>query len=119
MVVRNGIARAMNKPTPCSVVSLNDWRTQLLQDTFFDRDSDPDELTAMIRPSRIMLADVVVLLATLMRVLMRRGPLSEDEQTERTAVRNEVLNQPFFDRERAPSRNPFAEDPFDDEGCFT
>ena len=118
MVVRNGIARAINKPVPCSVNSLNNLRTQLLQDSFFNRLVAPEELTAQTRPSRILLGDVVVLLATVMRVLMREEPLTEDEQAERVAVRNEALNQPFFDRERPASRNPFAEDPFDDEGCF-
>ena len=103
MVVRNGIARAISKPVPCSVSSLNHLRTQLLQDAFFDRDLEPEELTAPVRPSRILLGDVVVLLATLMRVLMRQGPPTDDEHVERTAVRNEVLNQPFFDRERPAS----------------
>ncbi|KAK5132747.1 hypothetical protein LTR08_008713 [Meristemomyces frigidus] len=119
MVLRNGIARAIHKPTPCSVVSLNDLRTQLLQDPFFDPHHAADELAAPVLPSRILLADLVVLLATLMRVLMRPGgPLTEGEQAERSAVRNEVLNQPFFDRGRPASRNPFAEIPFEDEGCF-
>ena len=119
MVVRNGIARAINKPVPCSVTSLIHLRTQLLQDAFFDRLTNPDELTAIVRPSRILLGDLIVLLATLMQVLMRPGPLTEEEQARRIAMRNEVLNQPFFDRDRSASENPFAEEPFDDEACFT
>lgn len=119
MVLRNGIAAAINRPKPCSVASLNILRTQLLQEEpFFDPNHKLEELTPRTRPSRILFVDIVVLLTRLMRVLMRQGVLSDEQKAERVAVRNAVLDQPFFDRERPASQNPFAEEPFEDEACF-
>ena len=97
---------------------MSNIRTQLLDDPFFDRSHQPEELHFRTRPSRILLMDFVLLLAMLFRVLIRQGPLTDKEKAERIAVRNEALDQPFFDRERTASRNPFADGAFEDEGCF-
>lgn len=99
---------------------LNDVRTKLLADPFFDPDHHPDELRPRVRMSRLNFDDALVLFAKLLKVLMgRAGPLAEEQQLERALVRNEVLSHPFFDRKRLANRNPFSQAPFEDEGCFT
>lgn len=62
--------------------------------------------------------DLVVLLAKLMRVLMRNDDsLSEGELAERIAVRNACLDQPFFQRWTGSSARPFSDEVVEDEGC--
>ncbi|KXL51353.1 hypothetical protein M433DRAFT_394641 [Acidomyces richmondensis BFW] len=120
MIARNGIARALNNPRPYSTDLLNEVRTKLLADPFFDPDHRPEELRPRVRMSRINFDDALVLFAKLLKVLMARvDPPTEEQQRERALVRNEVLSHPFFDRKKAASSNPFSEAPFEDEGCFT
>ena len=62
--------------------------------------------------------DLVVLLARLMRVLMRRPTaLGEAELAERIEVRNACLDQPFFQRWVESSTRPFSDEGDEDEGC--
>lgn len=118
MVLQNGSAVAMRRQRPHGVTAVNAVRSQLLQDPFFDEDYRPDELAQRTRPSRVMFLDLVVLMAKLMRVLMRPLPLTEEQLAERITVRNECLNQPFFDRARINNERPFVDDDdFDDEAC--
>ena len=118
MVLQNGLATAMHIPRPHSVAALNRVRSQLLQDPFFDEDYRPDELAYRTRPGSISFMSIVVMMARLMRVLNRHTPLTEDELAERINVRNDCLNQPFFDRARVDSARPFVDDEdFEDEGC--
>lgn len=118
MVLENGASLAMRRARPHCVAALNALRAQLLQDPFFDDLHQPEELGLRLRTSRILFMDLVVLLAKLLRVLMRIPPLTEDEMAERVKVRNDCLNQPFFNRTLAYSARPFVDDDFDDEGCF-
>ncbi|KAK3709715.1 hypothetical protein LTR37_010742 [Vermiconidia calcicola] len=118
MVLENGTALAQRRPGRHTVAALNELRTPLLQDPFFDEDYKTEELAHRTRPSKIMFMDLVVLLAKLMRVLMRRNPLTEDDLAERIVVRNECLDQPFFDRLRVNNARPFVDEEFEDEGCF-
>lgn len=60
--------------------------------------------------------DVVVLMARLVRVFMRHDPLTLDEVRERVEIRNECLDQPFFDRGRVNEPRPFVDDNAEDEG---
>ena len=118
MVLENGTALAMHRTRPHSIAALNELRAQLLQDPFFDMDYQPDELAPRTRPGRILFMNIVVMMAKLLRVLMRQAPLTEEELAERISVRNECLDQPFFDRSRASSARPFVDDDdFEDEGC--
>ena len=48
----------------------------------------------------MLFADMVVLMAKVIRVLMFRMPLTEQQMRERIAVRREALSEPFFDRGR-------------------
>lgn len=70
--------------------------------------------------------DLVVLVARLMRVLMRREPLTtEEERREMVEVRNACLDERFFDRSQDGGwgrEGPFAghgEGEGEDEACFT
>lgn len=120
MILENGTAIGMRRPRPHTVDALNFLRSQLLQDPFFDEEHKPEELGMRMRtrPARPLFMDVVVLMARLMRVLMQRAPLSEDELAERIKVRNDCLDQAFFDRTREQPRRPFVYDSEDDdEGC--
>lgn len=117
MVLENSIAAAGRRQRPHSVQALNALRAQLLQDDFFDPNHDPVELRLRRSANTILFVDLAVLLARIMRVLMRRGPLHEDEIHERIAVRNEALDQPFFDRSTAGSVHPFTRQEPEDEGC--
>ncbi|KAK5677085.1 hypothetical protein LTS10_010274 [Elasticomyces elasticus] len=83
MVIRNGIAGSMNRPRPCTIEQCNNLRTQLLQDNFFDREHQPEELEPRMRPGKVLFSDLVVLMAQVMRVLMRPGPLTTEEEAER------------------------------------
>ncbi|KAK5739170.1 hypothetical protein LTR17_005471 [Elasticomyces elasticus] len=109
MVIRNGIAGSMNRPRPCTIEQCNNLRTQLLQDDFFDREHQPEELEPRMRPGKVLFSDLVVLMAQVMRVLMRPGLLTAEEEAERV--------KPFFDKEKPESRNPFSDPSFEDEGC--
>lgn len=119
LVLQNGIALVQHQPRPHSVAALNALRAALLQHTpFFDPAHDAAELGPRTRRSAISFADLVVLLARLMRVLMKQGGLTEGEARERAEVRRECLDLPFFDREGLGSARPFGdEDGFRDEGC--
>ena len=92
-------------------------RSQLLEDPFFDDLHRPEELRPRLRSSRILFMDIVVLLARLLRVLMRQGPLTDIERDERINVRNGCMNQPFFQRRLINSARPFVDEDFEDEGC--
>lgn len=121
MILRNALARALRRPRPCATATLNHARAALLADPFFDRQQQPHELRPRRRPAPLAFDDAVVLCARLLRVLMasaRPGPLSPADKAERLAVRNAVLDQPFFDPARPASGNPFADDPFEDDACF-
>ena len=119
MLMQNGTAIAMRQSRPYSVFALNTLRSQLLQDSLFDELHRPEELSGRIRSRSILFMDVVVLMARLLRVLTRRAPLTEEEQNERVIVRNECMDQPFFDRRLMNSNRPFVDEDFDeDEGCF-
>lgn len=119
MVLENGVALALRQPRPHSIPSLNTLRSQLLQDPFFDELHLPEELTGSLRSRGILFMDVVVLMARLLRVLMRRPPLTEEERAERISVRNECMNQPFFNRQLIHSNRPFVDEDGDqDEGCY-
>lgn len=118
MVLENSIAAISRRQRPHSVQALNVLRTQLLRDDFFDPNHNPTELRVRRSASTILFMDLAVLLARMMRVLMRRGPLHEDDVTERVAVRNEALDQPFFDRSTAGDGHPFTRQEPEDEGCF-
>ncbi|EMC97829.1 hypothetical protein BAUCODRAFT_31838 [Baudoinia panamericana UAMH 10762] len=124
LLLRNSIAAALNQRRPCTLQTCINLRHALLQDPFFDRNHRPEELETRLRPPNIQLMDCVLLMARLMRVFMWEGfgALTAEQQCERLAVRNEALNQPFFDKERVVSvrGNPFVDDPAaEDEGCFT
>ena len=116
MVLVNGTARQTGRHTPFTVQQLNAVRAQLLQDPFFDRNHQPEELKPRISPSVIQYDDLVLLLAKLNWALKRQGPLAAIENVARVTVRNEVLNQPFFDRGQPASLRPFRSNTFDDEG---
>lgn len=117
IVLENSIAAASGRQRPHSVQALNALRTQLLQDDFFDPNHDPAELRFRRSASTILFKDLAVLLARLMRVLMRSGPLHDEGVHERIAVRNEALDQPFFDRNTAGDAHPFTRQEPEDEGC--
>ena len=120
MVLDNGTALATRRPRPHSVGSLNILRSQLLEDPFFDNLHRPEELRPRLRTSRILFMNIVVLMARLLRVLMRQGPLTDTERAERIDVRNECMNQPFFHRRLINSARPFVDEDFEDfedEGC--
>lgn len=119
MILQNGTAIATQQPRPNSLAPLNALRAELLLHCpFFDPEHKPGELSPRTRRSQISFAEVVVLMARLIRVLMKQGGLSEAETRERVEVRNACLDQPFFDRELVGSARPFArEDGFVDEGC--
>ena len=117
MCLQNGVALALRQPRPFAIVLVNVLRSRLLRDPFFDEEHRPEELTVRTRPSRILFMDITVLLARLMRVLMRQNPLDEEATRERIAVRNECLDQPFFQRERVNSLRPFTDDDFEDEAA--
>lgn len=103
-------------------------RKNLLEDAFFDPDQQAEELAVPTRPSAIEFSDLLVLLARLYRVLVRDIErkrlgleLNENERLEKMHVRNECLNQPFFDRERVVdlSTRLFSDGAeIEDEGCF-
>jgi len=118
MILRNGIAGSLNRPRPCTIEMCNSMRAQLLQDIFFDPEHLPHELGTRMRPSKVLYSDLVVLMARLMRVFMQQEPLTEAQKAERVEVRRLALEQPFFDREKAESRNPFSDPPVDDEACY-
>lgn len=116
MVLDNAIAAANSHQRPHAMPHLNILRKLLLKDAFFDPSHKPEELRLRMRPSRILFMDLVVLLSRVLRVLMRREPLTEEAKRERIAVRNEALDQPFFDR-MLLTNTPFARDEEEDEGC--
>lgn len=117
MVVQNGIAVALRQERQFSVHRLNELRARLLQDAFFDPQHRPEELRPFrTNPRGILWKDLVVLLSRMMRVAMRREPLSKESQEERVVVRNEALDHPFFDRSKPPSLHPFAVEEPEDEG---
>jgi hypothetical protein len=120
MLMQNGIAMAMSQTRPHSVFALNTLRSQLLQDPFFDELHNPEELSGRLRSSSILFVDVVVLMARLLRVLIRQAPMKDEEENERVNVRNECMEQPFFDRRLINSNRPFSDEDFDDEdeACF-
>lgn len=119
MVLENGVAIAMRQERPHSVFALNRLRTQLLQDSFFDENHCPEELNDRLRTSGILFMDVVVLMARLLRVLMRQAPLTDEQRDERITIRNDCMNQPFFDRNLINTNRPFAHQEIgEDEGCF-
>ena len=120
MLMQNGIAMAMRQPRPYSVIALNTLRSQLLQDPFFDELHHPEELSGRLRSSSILFMDVVVLMGRLLRVLIRQAPLTDEEENERSDIRNECMDQPFFDRRLINSNRPFSDEDFDDEdeACF-
>ena len=76
-------------------------RAALLQDPFFDPQHKPYELVERTERDEMHFSDMVVLLGRLMKVLMREETgeaLTSEELVERIRVRNECLDQPFFDR---------------------
>ena len=104
MVLRNGIANAVHTPTrPCTSTDLNKFRTVLLRDPFFDPRIQAEELSSHLQPNEnsMLFADLVVLMARIIRVLMFHAPLTETQMRERVAVRKDALSEPFFDREKA------------------
>lgn len=122
MIIENAISHYRRQPQPRrhSLGSLNALRAHLLQDPFFDPQYRTEELAVRARPATIIFSDMVVLMAKLMRVLMRErstDPLNEEELAERIDVRNACLDQPFFDRARINSDRPFGPSPVDDEAC--
>lgn len=117
MVLENSIAATSRRQRPHSVQALNALRAQLLEDDFFDPSHDSAELRFRRSASTILFTDLTVLLARIMRVLMRRGPLHEEEVHERVTVRNEALDQPFLDRNTAGDGHPFTRQEPEDEGC--
>lgn len=119
LVLQNGVAMAQHQPRPRSVAALNALRTELLlHSPFFDPEHHAAELEPRTRRSAISFTDLVVLLARLMRVLMKQGELTAGEGRERLEVRRECLDLPFFDRGLVGSETPFADDEgFTDEAC--
>ena len=121
MILQNGTALALQRPRLHSVAALNALRTELLLHTpFFDPLHQPAELGPRTRRPPVSFMDIAVLMARLMRVLMKQqqGALTEAERRERVEVRNECLDQPFFDRALVGSARPFGdEEGFMDEGC--
>ena len=118
LVLENGIAHATRQTKPHSIETLNMLRNQLLRDPFFDPDHRTAELAYRTHPESVSFMDMVVLLARLTRVLLRREPLGEEQLSERIAVRNECLDLPFFNRQRANPERLFGEGDIEHEGCF-
>jgi len=116
MLAHNGLASLMGRPRIHSAQNLGKQRTALLLDPFFDPRHRPEEIQYRGRAGPILWMDAIVLLARLMRVLMRRDPLTVAEVAERIDVRNEVLSQPFFDRRRRHSLNFWSDENLEDEG---
>ncbi|KAK3109972.1 hypothetical protein LTR53_016215 [Teratosphaeriaceae sp. CCFEE 6253] len=138
LLLRNGIAGALRLPRPCTLATCHALRARLLRDPFFDPAHRAHELAPppgpRLRRSKILFADLVVLMARVLRVLMLPQPppqpqqhdedvagvegLTEAQGRERVAVRQEALGQPFFDRGVRGPGNPFAEPGVEDEGCW-
>lgn len=125
LLLTNGLSTATHLPRPYTLAHLTTLRTQLLRAPFFDPLHRPSELRPRIRPQRILFMDLVVLVARLLRVMMRREPLgTAAEREERVEVRNGCFDEPFFDRSVEGGWGP--EGPFggagegvgEDEGCF-
>lgn len=111
MILENGIAIATHQLRPHDTLALNALRRDLLLHCeFFNAAHQPEELGPRTRRSQVSFADIVVLTARLMRVLMKNGALTEAEERERVAVRNECFDQPFFDRGLVGSARPFVDD---------
>lgn len=119
MVLQNGMALAAHETRPNTLLALTTLRRDLLLHCpFFDPEHKPDELRPRIRPSQISFTGLVVLMARLLRVMMKQGALTEEEVAERVEVRNECLDQRFFNRALVVSARPFVgDDGFVDEAC--
>ena len=118
MLLDNSTAIAEHRLRPHTLSQLNRLRAQLLEYSFFSADHQPHELRPRLRTSRISFADTILLMARLFRVILTRGPLSEEDTKERIEVRNACLDQPFFKRSLVGSARPFVDDDgFHDEGC--
>lgn len=124
LILQNGLALATHQPRPHTVHTLNALRADLiLHSPFFDPTHQPSELRPRTRRSQISFTDLVVLMARLMRVLVRApgpGGSTEAEERERVEVRRECFDLPFFDRGMEGSERPFGEGMGEgevDEGC--
>ncbi|TKA65256.1 hypothetical protein B0A55_11386 [Friedmanniomyces simplex] len=133
LLLRNALATSLALPRPCTINHCNHLRAHLLADPFFDPTHLPHEIPSpLIRPSKILFSDLVVLMARVLRVLMRQQQQQgnvyvlgaalteeeeEEERAERGRVRWEALCQPFFERGREGGGNPFSDGGVVDEGC--
>ncbi|KAK5118818.1 hypothetical protein LTR62_000027 [Meristemomyces frigidus] len=108
MILRNGISNACHSPRrPSTSDQLNKFRSILLQHPFFDRTEHPEDLTPHVpteaeasAPPPLCFADLVVLMARTLRILMWQAPLTQWQLVELSVVRREALREGFFDRGR-------------------
>lgn len=145
MMLENGTALGQKRPRPYVLAQLNTLRTQLLLNSpFFDPAYRPEELQPRTLRAKIPYVEMVVLMARLIRVMVKggrregnlgKGILAEGEgegmaarelkmaednedERERVTVRNLCLGQAFFQKGEAGSARPFSSrEEFNDEGC--
>ena len=119
MVLENYSAYIHNHRRPHTIATLNIIRAELLENTFFDPDHLPEEISVRPRVRTVKHGDFIVLLARLLRALSRRGasPVTDEDVEERKEVRSLCFAQPFFDGKRIMPVMPFTEE-VDDEGFY-